>query len=225
LQLTGKTTIMIYSFQGELMIPFGNQTLRGDLVIPLHAGAIIIFSHGSGGGRFSRRNQLVAKYLQSNKMGTFMPDLLSDEEDMHYNNRFNIEMLAKRLAGATEWLERFPAAMDCRIGYFSTGTGTAAALKAASMLPCIQAIVSRGGRPELANDALQKVIAPTLLIVGSLDFDVLQVNRAAYNMLICAKRLEVLEGATHLFEEQGKMEMVSELTANWFNTYLLPVHA
>ena len=152
-----------------------------------------------------------------------MFDLLTEEEDLHYQNRFNIDLLTKRLAGATEWLERLPAAKDCRIGYFGASTGAASALKAAAVSPHINAVVSRGGRPDLAMDDLHRVEAPTLLIVGSLDYDVLQLNKEAYMQLECEKKLEVVEGATHLFEESGKMEIVSELAGNWFEKYLNPV--
>ena len=145
------------------------------------------------------------------------------EEDKYYNNRFNIDLLTKRLAGATEWLEELPAAKDCRIGYFGASTGAASALKAATMLPQVEAVVSRGGRPDLAMESLSKVTAPTLLVVGSLDYDVLQLNKEAYIQLECEKKLEVVEGATHLFEEPGKMEIVSELAGNWFEKYLTTV--
>ena len=152
--------------------------------------------------------------------GTLLFDLLTEEEDKYYYNRFNIDLLTKRLAGATEWLEKFPAANDCRIGYFGASTGAASALQAAAHLPHIGAVVSRGGRPDFAMDHLQSVEAPTLLIVGRLDTDVLELNKEAYSKLQCEKELEVVEGATHLFEEPGKMEIISELAAAWFEKYL-----
>ena len=207
-------------FHKEVSIPVGKVTVQGELIIPLKAKAIIIFSHGSGSSRFSKRNQMVAKYLNEKNFGTLLFDLLTEEEDQHYQNRFNIDLLTKRLAGATEWLEEFPAAKDCRIGYFGASTGAASALKAAAVLPQIKAVVSRGGRPDLVMDDLHNVEAPTLLIVGSLDYDVLQLNKEAYTQLGCEKKLEVVEGATHLFEEPGKMENVSELAGNWFQKYL-----
>ena len=207
-------------FHKEVSIPVGKVNVQGELIIPLKAKAIIIFSHGSGSSRFSKRNQMVAKYLNEKNFGTLLFDLLTEEEDQHYQNRFNIDLLTKRLAGATEWLEELPAAKDCRIGYFGASTGVASALKAAAISPHINAVVSRGGRPDLAMDDLHHVEAPTLLIVGSLDYDVLQLNKEAYMQLECEKKLEVIEGATHLFEEPGKMENVSELAGNWFEKYL-----
>jgi putative phosphoribosyl transferase len=215
---------MDFRFHNELEIPVRKTTLRGELVIPLKAEAIVIFSHGSGSSRFSSRNQMVAKYLHQKNFGTLLFDLLTEEEDRQYHNRFDIELLTKRLAGATEWLGTFPAAKDCRIGYFGASTGAASALKAAAVLPQINAVVSRGGRPDLAMKDLHNVEAPTLLIVGSLDYDVLQLNKEAYIQLGCEKKLEVVEGATHLFEESGKMEIVSELAGNWFEKYLEPIH-
>jgi putative phosphoribosyl transferase len=210
-------------FHKEISIPVGKVTVQGELTIPLKANAIIIFSHGSGSSRFSKRNQMVAKYLQQKNFGTLLFDLLTQEEDQNYYTRFDIDLLTKRLAGATEWLEKLPAANDCRIGYFGASTGAASALKAASFLRQISAVVSRGGRPDLAMNDLPKVEAPTLLIVGSLDYDVLQMNKEAYRQMKCGKKLEVVEGATHLFEEPGKMDIVSELAANWFEKYLMPV--
>jgi dienelactone hydrolase len=193
------------------------------LIIPLKADAIVIFSHGSGSSRFSKRNQAVAKYIQQKNMGTWLFDLLTKEEDQHYHNRFDINLLTKRLAGATEWLERLPAAKNCRIGYFGASTGAASALQAAALLPSVKAVVSRGGRPDLAMDVLRNVEAPTLLIVGSLDYDVLKLNQQAYITLECIKKLEIVKGATHLFEEQGMMEIVAELAAGWFGKYLKQV--
>ncbi|HEX6848014.1 MAG TPA: dienelactone hydrolase family protein [Chitinophagaceae bacterium] len=206
----------------EVKIPVGKTILKGELIIPPKARAIVIFSHGSGSSRFSKRNQMVAKYLQGKDFGTLLFDLLTEQEDQHYLNRFNIELLSKRLIGATEWVEKL-AAKDCRIGYFGASTGAASALKAAAQLPQICAVVSRGGRPDLAMTDLRKVKAPTLLIVGSLDYDVLQLNKEAFMKLECEKNLEVVKGATHLFEEPGKMEIVSELAGNWFEDHLIAV--
>ncbi|HEX7457395.1 MAG TPA: dienelactone hydrolase family protein [Ginsengibacter sp.] len=209
-------------FHKQVSIPVSNVILKGELYIPSKAKAIIVFSHGSGSSRLSKRNQMVAKYLQEKNFGTLLFDLLTEQEDLHYHNRFDINLLTKRLAGATECLERLPAARDCRIGYFGASTGAASALKAASILPNISVVVSRGGRPDLAMDDLENVEAPTLLIVGSLDYDVLQLNKKAYAKLKCEKRLEMVEGATHLFEEQGTMEKVCELAEAWFEKYLNP---
>ena len=207
-------------FHKEVSMPLGKVTLKGELFIPVKANAIIVFSHGSGSSRFSKRNQMVAKYLHEKNFGTLLFDLLTEEEDQHYHNRFNIDLLTKRLTGATEWLEKLPAAKDCSIGYFGASTGAASALKAAAVLPQINAVVSRGGRPDLAMGDLHLVEAPTLLIVGSLDYDVLQLNKEAYIQLECEKKLKVVEGATHLFEETDKMEIVSELAGSWFEKYL-----
>jgi pimeloyl-ACP methyl ester carboxylesterase len=210
------------SFYKEVTINAGNILLKGELFIPANARMVIIFSHGSGSSRFSPRNQMVAKFLQQKNYGTLLFDLLTEEEDRNYQNRFNIDLLTKRLAGATKWLEEFPAAKDCRIGYFGASTGAASALKAAATIPSINAVVSRGGRPDLVMDELHKVEAPTLLIVGSLDYDVLQLNKKAYQQLTCEKRLEIIEGASHLFEEQGMMEKVCEKAGAWFEKFLEP---
>ena len=207
-------------FHEEVSIQIGKITLQGELLIPLKAKAIILFSHGSGSSRFSSRNQMVAKYLHEKNFGTLLFDLLTEEEDNQYQNRFDIDLLTERLVGATEWLERLPAAKDYRLGYFGASTGAASALKAAAVLPQIHAVVSRGGRPDLVMEVLHLVEAPTLLIVGSLDYNVMQLNEDAYNQLECEKRLEVIEGATHLFEEWGMMEKVCERAGAWFEKYL-----
>ena len=212
-------------FHQEVNIPVGKVILTGEVSIPVKAKAIIVFSHGSGSSRFSKRNQMVAAYLHEKNFGTLLFDLLTEEEDKKYYNRFDIDLLTKRLAGATEWLERFPAAKDCRIGYFGASTGAASALKAAAILSQVSAVVSRGGRPDLVMDDLHNVDAPTLLIVGSLDYDVMQLNKEAYIQLECEKKFEVIEGASHLFEEPGMMEKVCEKAASWFEKYLYPVTA
>jgi len=210
-------------FYKKVNIPVGKLVLKGDLCIPKNVNGIIIFSHGSGSTRLSSRNRTVANRLHEKKFGTLLFDLLTEEESRHYYNRFDIDLLTKRLAGATEWLERFPAAKDCRIGYFGASTGAASALQATAQMTEVGAVVSRGGRPDLVMDILKHVEAPTLLIVGSLDVDVLQLNKAAYMRLVCKKKLELVEGATHLFEEPGKMEIVAELAGNWFEKYLSSV--
>jgi dienelactone hydrolase len=215
---------MNYRFQNEVTIPVRNVTLYGELTIPLKAEAIVIFSHGSGSGRNSPRNKMVARYLHEKNIGTLLLDLLTEEEDKHYINRFDIELLTKRLIGATEWLETQPAAKDCHYGYFGASTGAASALKAASYLPQIDAVVCRGGRPDMAMDNLVNVEAATLLIVGRLDYDVLRMNKEAYVQLNCEKKLAIVEGATHLFEEPGKLEEVAMLAGNWFEKYLQPVN-
>jgi dienelactone hydrolase len=211
---------MNYRFHNEVSFQVNTISLKGELALPEKANAIVVFSHGSGSSRFSNRNRRVAEYLNTKNLGTLLFDLLTEEEDKTYSNRFDIELLSKRLAGAAEWLEKFPAARECRIGFFGASTGAASALQAAAGLPQIGAVVSRGGRPDLVTDHLAKVKAPTLLIVGSLDHDVLEMNRDAYKQLTCEKKLEVVQGATHLFEEPGKMEIVSELAGSWFEKYL-----
>ena len=207
-------------FHKEVSIPVGKVTLPGELFIPLKAKAIIIFSHGSGSSRLSERNQIVAKYLHEKNLGTLLFDLLTAEEDQHYDNRFDINLLTKRLVGATEWMERLPAAKDCRIGYFGASTGAASALQAAAQLSEIGAVVSRGGRPDLAMDHLENVEAPTLLIVGGLDTEVIELNKQAFKKLHCLKDLTIVEDATHLFEEEGMMDKVAELASAWFEKYL-----
>ena len=207
----------------QVSIPLDKLRLKGDLLVPADASAIIIFSHGSGSSRFSPRNRALATYLHQRKFGTLLLDLLTEEEDKNYYNRFDIDLLAGRLVGATRWLKQVPVARESRIGYFGASTGTASALKATSILPGIFAVVSRGGRPDLAKSELHQINAPTLLIVGSLDHDVLQLNKEAFMQLKCTKKLEIVEGATHLFEEPRKMEIVSKLAGNWFEKYLTPV--
>ena len=212
-------------YHKEVSIPIGNVILKGDLFVPKEAEAIVIFSHGSGSSRVSVRNRMVATYLQKENFGTLLFDLLTEEEDEEYSNRFDIDLLTQRLAGATFWLEEQAAAKDCHIGYFGASTGAASALNAAALLPQISAVVSRGGRPDLAMEQLPRVKAPTLLIVGGLDHDVLKMNQEAFKQLTCEKKLEVVDGATHLFEEKGKMEIVSALASGWFAKYLIPVKA
>ncbi|HET9056717.1 MAG TPA: dienelactone hydrolase family protein [Chitinophagaceae bacterium] len=210
-------------FHSEVNIPVGKIMLKGELFIPGKANSIVVFSHGSGSSRLSKRNREVARSLQEKKFGTLLFDLLTEEEDQHYHNRFDIGLLTKRLAAATEWLDEHPAAKSCGIGYFGASTGAASALRAAAILPQIQAVVSRGGRPDLAMDDLDEVEAPTLLLVGSLDYDVLLLNKQAYIQLNCEKKLEIIEGATHLFEEPGMMKKVCESAGEWFKKYLHPV--
>lgn len=206
----------------QVNIRIGRIVLKGDLYIPLNTTAFIIFSHGSGSSRFSSRNREVAEKLYKKTFGILLFDLLTEEEDKDYTNRFDIDLLTQRLIGATQWLEQHPAGKGCRIGYFGASTGAASALKAAARLPEIRAVVSRGGRPDLAISDLSDVKAPTLLIVGGLDHQVLEWNIEAQEELTCIRKLEIVDGATHLFEEPGKMELVSKLAANWFEKYLLP---
>ena len=205
---------------GDITIPLEDVELKGILSIPEAAKGIVIFSHGSGSSRFSTRNQKVAGYLRQRKLGTLLLDLLTEEEDEVYSNRFNITLLTKRLAGVTEWLSRLPASKNCLIGYFGASTGAASALNAAAILPQVAAVVSRGGRPDLAMNNLQLVKAPTLLIVGSLDYDVMLLNEKALQEIQGVKKMVIIDGAGHLFEEPGKMDEVSALAGKWFETYL-----
>ncbi|HMU46830.1 MAG TPA: dienelactone hydrolase family protein [Chitinophagaceae bacterium] len=214
---------MKYRIHKEVEIPVGEVSVKGEIVIPEDAKTIVIFSHGSGSSRKSIRNQQVADYLHQKNFGTLLFDLLTEEEDRYYYNRFDIELLTKRLAGATEWLRELPAAKKSRIGYFGASTGAASALRAAALLPGISAVVSRGGRPDLAMESLHMVEAPVLLIVGELDHDVLLLNRQAYARLKCEKNLAIVQGASHLFEEFGAMEEVCVLAAKWFEKYLEPI--
>jgi putative phosphoribosyl transferase len=209
-------------FQKEVSIPAGKVTLDGDLFIPSKAKGIVIFSHGSGSSRLSVRNQMVARYLHQRNFGTLLFDLLTQEEDKHYASRFNISLLTRRLVGTTEWLQNFPDAREFRMGYFGASTGAASAINAAALLPQINAVVSRGGRPDLAMDSLPYIETPVLLIVGSLDPEVLALNKQAYIQMECEKKLEVIQGATHLFEETGAMEKVCDLANSWFERYLQP---
>lgn len=207
-------------FAKEVKIEVDNEILPGELAIPYDAKGVVIFSHGSGSGRFSPRNRQVAAKLHNEQIGSLLLDLLTPAEDRIITNRFDITLLAHRLVGVTQWLEQFEPCSDCGIGYFGASTGAASALRASTYLPQVKCIVSRGGRPDMAVDILHKVQAPTLLIVGSNDEDVLRLNEQAYSILTCDKKLEIIDGASHLFEEPGKMDDVIELSTSWFNKYL-----
>ncbi|MDO6430345.1 dienelactone hydrolase family protein [Flavitalea sp. BT771] len=212
---------MNFRFNNEVSIAVEEVALQGDLIIPREAKAIIIFSHGSGSSRLSPRNRMVAQQLQEKGFGTLLLDLLTPVEDEQYANRFDIHLLTRRLTGATRWMSAFAEARNCSIGYFGASTGAASALSAAAGLREVNAIVSRGGRPDLAMDALEKVTAPTLLIVGGLDHEVLELNTQAYNRLTCEKKLEIIPGASHLFEEYGTLDTVAEMAGRWFSRHLL----
>ena len=208
--------------QAVKIAPLG---LSGDLVVPEHAKGIVLFAHGSGSGRHSPRNRYVADVLQRGGLGTLLLDLLTEVEeqvDLESGHlRFDIDLLAKRLLDATDWLQRQPAGRNMSIGYFGASTGAGAALVAAAERPSlIGAIVSRGGRPDLAGSELPRVKAPTLLIVGSEDREVIELNRSAFTTLRCEKKLSIVQGATHLFEEPGTLEEVSILARNWFRQNL-----
>lgn len=200
-----------------IRIPIGPVELEGDLAIPEGAKAIVVFAHGSGSSRHSPRNKFVAEELNKVGLGSLLFDLLTEEEDSVYETRFNIGLLTERLGKATEWLVKQPRVKGMKIGYFGSSTGAASALEAAALLgDKIGAVVSRGGRPDLAGDSLPKVKAPTLLIVGGNDFGVIELNEGAYALLKCEKELSIVPGATHLFEEEGALEQVAKLAADWF---------
>ena len=205
---------------GEIDIVLPTVTLRGELVIPENAIGIVIFSHGSGSSRLSPRNKFVAKLIEQNKIGTFLFDLLTEEEDQIYETRFNIDLLSDRLIAVTQWLMKQKKASNFPLAYFGASTGAASALRASAHFgKKIKAVVSRGGRPDLALDVLSLVSSPTLLIVGGLDFAVIEMNREAYDELECIKKIEIISGATHLFEEAGKLEEVAELAILWYTKY------
>ena len=200
-------------------------TLEGNLNIPDNPRGVVLFVHGSGSSRFSPRNQFVARQLESAGLATLLIDLLTareEEEDRYTGHlRFDIPLLSRRVVAATDWLLSQPATGNLKIGYFGASTGAAAALVAAAERPsAVGAIVSRGGRPDLAGSALAKVTAPTLLIVGSKDTQVIELNRMAFSLLRTEKRLEIIPGASHLFEEPGTLEKVAELATDWFTRYL-----
>lgn len=211
---------MKYQFFSEVVIPVDEQQLNGELVLPEKAGGLVLFAHGSGSSRLSPRNQMVAHQLNAQGMGTLLFDLLSREEDQDIQNRFNIKLLGDRLAKVTRWLRGFAPAQNLGFGFFGASTGAAAALMAASELPEIRAIVSRGGRPDLARPWLSAVEAPVLLIVGELDTVVMSWNREALSALNESSKLAVVPGATHLFEEPGTLEQVGQLAIKWFNRHL-----
>jgi putative phosphoribosyl transferase len=208
----------------------GPVTLEGNLSLPERARGIVLFAHGSGSSRHSPRNRYVARVLDEAKLATLLVDLLTpDEEAVDLRTahlRFDIRLLAGRLVGVTDLLAQYPDTRELRIGYFGASTGAAAALVAAARRPdAVGAIVSRGGRPDLAGPALARVRAPTLLIVGGNDFEVVELNRRALAPLRCEKQLEIVPGATHLFEEPGALEEVARLAREWFERYLIPTEA
>ena len=206
----------------EISIPLASVTLKGELVLPENALGIVVFSHGSGSSRFSPRNKMVAELIQQHDMGTLLFDLLTEQEDRIYENRFNIDLLVSRLIEATEWLMNNKETQKYPVAYFGASTGAASALRAAAYFEKkIKAVVSRGGRPDLALKALPMVTAPTLLIVGQLDVPVIQMNKQAFDQLHCIKEMKIIPGATHLFEEPGKLIEVAEMAISWYKEYFI----
>lgn len=198
-----------------------NVTLEGTMEIPKGVQGIVLFAHGSGSSRLSPRNTYVARALHAAGLGTLLIDLLTEKEDEIYKTRFNIDLLAKRLMEITHWFKKQPETKNLSIGLFGASTGAAAALSvAARMKSDIAAVVSRGGRPDLVMDILPRVGAPTLFIVGGNDFGVIELNEHAFQALTCKKQFEIIEGATHLFEEAGALENVARLAKDWFRKYL-----
>ena len=209
----------------EIVLQAAGTALEGTLDLPRGAGAIVVFAHGSGSSRFSPRNRLVSAFLNRGGLGTLLFDLLTADESRIDERtgalRFDIDFLGRRLIGALDWLAAQPEARGLPVGLFGASTGAAAALVAAAERPDqVAAVVSRGGRPDLAMDALPRVRAPTLLIVGALDGPVIDMNRQAADRMQSEHRIEIVPGATHLFEEPGKLEKVAHLARDWFQRHL-----
>ena len=209
----------------ELQIQAGKATLSGNMTIPDGAAALVLFAHGTGSSRHSRRNQFVARMLNDAGLATLLFDLLTQGEEAldirTREHRFNIGLLAERLVHVTRWAKQHEQTHDLRIGYFGSSTGGGAALVAAAEIPQdVGAVVSRGGRPDLAGDALSKVQAPTLLIVGGNDEIVIELNELARDQMRCEVKLEIVPGATHLFEEPGTLEKVAKLAGDWFVNHI-----
>jgi putative phosphoribosyl transferase len=215
------TTLPLIPGGREVVIRAGAARLPGTLAWPAHPSGVVLFAHGSGSSRLSPRNLLVAQRLRDAGLATLLFDLLTPEEAGDRTNVFDIELLADRLAAAGSWVVEQPETTGLPVGYFGASTGAAAALRAevVSATP-VGAVVSRGGRPDLAGDALPRVRAPTLLIVGGLDTTVIALNQSAQARLTCPNRLVIVPGATHLFEEPGTLEQAASRAAEWFVHYL-----
>ena len=204
-------------------LSWGTLSLDGVLGLPAQALGIVVFAHGSGSSRFSPRNNFVARHLQQGKVATLLLDLLTQDEAEDRRKVFDIDLLADRMLWTKHWLEQDPRTKGMGIGYFGASTGAGAALQAASRDSLsIRAVVARGGRPDLAESYLSSVLAPTLLIVGGDDKPVIEMNRAAYRLLACPKRLVIVPGASHLFDEPGTLEQVAEHALIWFQHYVRP---
>lgn len=205
-----------------ISIPLKHLTLKANLYIPENAKGLVIFSHGSGSSRFSPRNNFVANILNKKGLATLLLDLLTESEDENYETRFNINLLTSRLIAATKWVQQQRETEQISLGYFGASTGAASAIRAAAFFKDdIKAIVSRGGRPDLALDEISEVTASTLFIVGGKDSAVLELNITAYAKMESEKKFEIIPGASHLFEEAGKLEKVAELSASWFKKWLI----
>jgi dienelactone hydrolase len=224
------TTIVADKDLEEVRLDLGPIRLDGLLGVPAAARGVVLFAHGTGSGRFSPRNQFVARELRAGGVGTFLTDLLTDaeedEDEMTARLRFDIGLLTSRVLAATHWLRQDPRTRDLPIGYFGASTGAAAALRAAGQSGAgVAAIVSRGGRPDLAGEALGRVRAPTLFVVGETDSVVLQLNRIAMEQVHAEKKLVIVPGASHLFEEPGALEEVARASLSWFQCHLSAARA
>jgi putative phosphoribosyl transferase len=216
---------MKIALERSVELPLGEVDLNGDLTLPVGARGVVVFAHGSGSSRMSPRNRFVARQLQEAGLGTLLMDLLSPgEESIDIRTRhlrFDIDLLAGRLVGSIDWLRAQPETSALKVGCFGASTGAAAALVAAAERPlAVGAVVSRGGRPDLAGDALGRVLAPTLFIVGGEDDAVVELNVEALRHLNCPNALKIVPGATHLFEEPGTLETVARLASDWFRQHL-----
>jgi len=212
-------------FEQTLRIPVGSVEVEGNMLLPQDAGCMVIFAHGSGSSRFSPRNRYVAEQFNKSGIGTLLFDLLTpgeeEEDELTGQYRFDISLLAQRLVSVTDWLQNNPQTARLKLGYFGASTGAAAALIAAAKRQRhVSAVVSRGGRPDLAGQYLADVKAPTLLIVGGDDEEVIELNRQAQAQMTNENKLVIIPGATHLFEEPGKLEEVARFAADWFSRYL-----
>jgi dienelactone hydrolase len=215
------------ALEKEIQIAIGEVTLAGNLSIPPGSQGVVLFAHGSGSGRHSPRNRFVAQVLNASGLATLLIDLLTQQEEIIDSTtrhlRFNIDFLAERLLGAASWLEKDALTRSLTIGYFGASTGAGAALLAAAKRPeTVKAVVSRGGRPDLAGAALQHVRTPTLLIVGEEDWRVVELNQKAFQILKGTKELKIVPGATHLFEEPGALDQVAQWAAAWFSRFFVP---
>lgn len=205
----------------EINITLKSVVLIGNLSLPKNANGIVVFSHGSGSSRLSGRNRLVAEMIQQHGFGTLLFDLLTEVEDRDYENRFDIDLLSSRLIETTDWLMENKETKNYPIAYFGASTGAASAIRAAAYFgKKIKAVVSRGGRPDLALNVLNLVTAPTLLIVGQRDVSVIEMNKKAFDLLISEKEMKIIPGATHLFEEPGKLIEVADLAILWYKKHL-----